>query len=481
MTNKISKSEPTLKDNHFRHIGKWVFLIIGISLSVCILAYAGLALASTQYSLPGLMFNGRNVGLKSVSGISKIVESEKNNLKAQRLTFQFENQTTQKSLQELGVSIDVPQSTRRVFDFGKTEKIFPTIAYIIDLTKNNARVKPYIVKSADFENQVRQIFQQKQDAQNATLTLINGQLNITQEKLGYKIDTNDLKKSIEDRLASRNFSKVITANKISVKSNVNSSDIAAYQGDIQTVVSTKLTLQAPNKKIYPKDSDLLGFIDLERTILNQTVTYSDSAIDNYLRSIEKQIDVAGVKKKISSLDNSILDAGKEGKKLDVTKSRENIKTALSSKSIAATLVVTTAPIQEEVISPGFNPGKYPGKFIEVNLSQQMLYTFDGANLVNSFKVSTGKWSMPTPQGEYSINNKNERAFSQTYGLYMPYWMAFIGSEYGIHELPEWPDGTKEGESHLGTPVSHGCIRLGRGSAQEVYNWTEVGTPVYIHK
>jgi lipoprotein-anchoring transpeptidase ErfK/SrfK len=60
-------------------------------------------------------------------------------------------------------------------------------------------------------------------------------------------------------------------------------------------------------------------------------------------------------------------------------------------------------------------------------------------------------------------------------------MAFIGSEYGIHELPEWPDGTKEGESHLGTPVSHGCVRLGRGDAQAVYDWVEVGTPVFIHR
>ena len=89
--------------------------------------------------------------------------------------------------------------------------------------------------------------------------------------------------------------------------------------------------------------------------------------------------------------------------------------------------------------------------------------------------------MPTPVGTFSINSKNPRGYSSTYDLYMPYWMAFIGSKYGLHELPEWANGKKEGQDHLGKPVSHGCIRFGVGDAAAVYDWTEIGTPVVIHK
>lgn len=89
--------------------------------------------------------------------------------------------------------------------------------------------------------------------------------------------------------------------------------------------------------------------------------------------------------------------------------------------------------------------------------------------------------MWTPTGEFKVHNKNPRAWSRTYGLYMPYWMAFVPSgKYGIHELPEWPGGYKEGANHLGTPVSHGCVRLGVGSAKAVYEWAEVGTPIVIY-
>ena len=90
--------------------------------------------------------------------------------------------------------------------------------------------------------------------------------------------------------------------------------------------------------------------------------------------------------------------------------------------------------------------------------------------------------METPQGQFSIYNKTPRAWSKTYALFMPFWMAFLPSgEMGIHELPEWPGGYKEGANHLGTPVSHGCVRLGVGDAKEVYDWAEIGTPIIIHE
>jgi lipoprotein-anchoring transpeptidase ErfK/SrfK len=89
--------------------------------------------------------------------------------------------------------------------------------------------------------------------------------------------------------------------------------------------------------------------------------------------------------------------------------------------------------------------------------------------------------MNTPKGEFSIQNKTPRAWSNKYKLYMPYWQAITPSgEYGIHELPEWPGGYKEGANHLGTPVSHGCVRLGIGAAERVYAWTEIGTPIIIY-
>ncbi len=122
-----------------------------------------------------------------------------------------------------------------------------------------------------------------------------------------------------------------------------------------------------------------------------------------------------------------------------------------------------------------------GKYIDINLAIQILSIFENGKIIDSFLISSGKRGMETPKGQYAISNKTPRAWSKVYGLYMPFWMALVPSgKFGVHELPEWPGGFKEGASHLGVPVSHGCVRLGVGPAKTVYDWTEIGTPVVIY-
>lgn len=120
-----------------------------------------------------------------------------------------------------------------------------------------------------------------------------------------------------------------------------------------------------------------------------------------------------------------------------------------------------------------------GRYIDVSISHQVMTLFEDGVQVNQFLVSTGKYGMPTPLGKYSVKKKEVNHWSSTYRLWMPYSMNFSGAYY-IHELPYWPSGYREGESHLGIQVSHGCIRLGIGPAKYVFDWSDIGTPIYIH-
>lgn len=137
------------------------------------------------------------------------------------------------------------------------------------------------------------------------------------------------------------------------------------------------------------------------------------------------------------------------------------------------------------IARGYDPlsiePKKLTKNILIDLKKQRLYQQLEGKTIRTHTISSGKWSTPTTPGTYTIANKAKRAWSRAYGLWMPYWMGLGGTRMGIHELPEWPNGYKEGANHLGTPVSHGCIRLGITAAEIVYNWTDVGTKVIIVK
>lgn len=122
------------------------------------------------------------------------------------------------------------------------------------------------------------------------------------------------------------------------------------------------------------------------------------------------------------------------------------------------------------------------KKIVIDLSEQKMYLHENEKVVGEFSVSTGRPGMETPTGIFQIQNKFLRQWSKAAGLWMPYWMAVApDGRFGIHELPEWPNGAKEGEDHLGQPVSHGCIRLGVGAAKTVYEWAEAGIEVEIRE
>jgi hypothetical protein len=125
-----------------------------------------------------------------------------------------------------------------------------------------------------------------------------------------------------------------------------------------------------------------------------------------------------------------------------------------------------------------------GKYIDVDLGSQYLTLFEDGISKGTFQISSGRYDLPTPRGTFNIINKVPLAYSNQYDLYMPFWMAFTYAGHGFHELPFWKYRSgyeyKERESNLGTPVSHGCVRLGVGPAEIAYNFADIGTPIVIH-
>lgn len=125
-----------------------------------------------------------------------------------------------------------------------------------------------------------------------------------------------------------------------------------------------------------------------------------------------------------------------------------------------------------------SPASGGEKVIEISISSQRLRAWDGQQLVMETAVSTGKPGHATPRGEFSILSKERRHWSTIYGVWMPYAMRVVGGIF-IHELPVTAEGERYGGDQLGSRASGGCIRVGVGSAQELYDWAPVGTTVLI--
>jgi len=114
------------------------------------------------------------------------------------------------------------------------------------------------------------------------------------------------------------------------------------------------------------------------------------------------------------------------------------------------------------------------RWIDVDLTNQRVYAYEGDTVVNSFIVSTGTWLTPTVTGQFNIYVKYRSNKMSGPGYYLPdvpYIMYFYGS-YGLHGT-YW-------HNNFGTPMSHGCVNLRTDDAGWLYNWASIGTLVNVH-
>ena len=130
------------------------------------------------------------------------------------------------------------------------------------------------------------------------------------------------------------------------------------------------------------------------------------------------------------------------------------------------------PIPTQVIIPPGVGGDE--RWIDVDLTNQRLYAYQGTELVNNFLVSTGVWNTPTVTGQFQIYAKYLAADMIGPGYYLPnvpYVMYFF-KDYGLHGT-YW-------HNNFGTPMSHGCVNLRTEDAAWLFDWAGVGTTVFVH-
>jgi tetratricopeptide (TPR) repeat protein len=131
------------------------------------------------------------------------------------------------------------------------------------------------------------------------------------------------------------------------------------------------------------------------------------------------------------------------------------------------------------------PPPPPGaKRIEISLTEQRLYAYEGNRLVYKFVVCTGQTKSPTMPGNFRILDKIPFADAPSLKLKYPYWMGiyWVGKlENGIHALPYDYDGKQLWKGLLGRPCSFGCIVLDTPDAKKLYDWAAVGTAVKIYR
>lgn len=143
-------------------------------------------------------------------------------------------------------------------------------------------------------------------------------------------------------------------------------------------------------------------------------------------------------------------------------------------------IVEDTPTSEYVVPPSSAPlpdiasSGNGVRWIDVDLTNQRVYAYEGDVIVNAFIVSTGTWLTPTVTGQYKIYVKYRSAKMSGPGYYLPNvpYIMYFYKGYGLHGT-YW-------HNNFGTPMSHGCVNLRTDDAAWLYDWASVGTLVNVH-
>lgn len=108
--------------------------------------------------------------------------------------------------------------------------------------------------------------------------------------------------------------------------------------------------------------------------------------------------------------------------------------------------------------------------IFVSKDTQTLVVYEGDKVVATSNVSTGKRGHTTPSGIFSIIEKKKTHFSNLYDdAPMPWMQRITWSGIALHESHHVPR----------YPASHGCVRMPRAFAKELFAMTKRGFHVVI--
>ncbi len=132
-----------------------------------------------------------------------------------------------------------------------------------------------------------------------------------------------------------------------------------------------------------------------------------------------------------------------------------------ARSTSRLINLATIALTGAFLMLGAVPSEAATKLVaRVNISEQRMDVLVDGQPAFAWKVSTGRKGYETPTGSYKPTRMHEMWYSKTYdNAPMPHSVFFSGG-YAVHAT----DAVKR----LGSPASHGCVRLSPENASDFY-------------
>jgi lipoprotein-anchoring transpeptidase ErfK/SrfK len=431
----------------------------------------------------GRAYPGVKVGGMEVSNLDQTTIQNRVKAMAQQYALQLtvrDQQTTVRP-DQIGLDYDEQASARSAVNQGK-QYIIPLYGLVYTWQSGAVDLR-FRVDTTKLKALAVQLAGQSSIAPVDAKVVVEGEaVRVEADKPGKGIDPQQLEMLMRKQIATGGTSASMAEQQTEAK--VSAKEAEAVVPALQQAMKLPLSIQVNGKLFAPGTSEIGKWLTTTAdTDGKLALSINQDAINAYVAAVAGQVDVAAVNKQINMVNGEVrtVSEGKNGSALDRTGLATALATAITTgKNTALTGTMGTVAFKTRTN----NSVDLNGKYIEINLSRQQLWAYDDKQLVYTTPITSGATGagFATIQGLFSIKakqtnrNLNGVPLGFDYNVFVNYWMPFSGN-YGLHDA-SWRSSFGGQDYYYGG--SHGCVNLPAGAAAWVYNFVNVGTPVWVH-
>lgn len=448
-----------------------------------VIALGGQLVLQSYYAdkiLPGVTVGGKNVGSLTVSAArTKIAGLAKN----YRLNLNIDDKKFSASPADLGLIYSSEATVKSAYAARRGLFIpSPKVDLALNVLVDRDRLIRYV---NDVAARIGT------EAVDANVVVEGDNVKILPDKNGWSIDPNKLADLITADAAMPQATSVKLASTIQ-PARIVAASVTPTVDEAKRLMAVPIKLTYLERSFEPSASEIGSWLTFKKQSTGdqpKLMAGVDTAkIRGYVQLVAGQINVAPIDKK-TTIENGVTRVDREGVG-GLAIDQDSAVTAIESSVVgeqALAFVLTTHVVPFKTVSTMLVSLDY-GRYVEINLSKQHLWVWQDHAVIYDSPITSGAAGagFPTVTGLFSIfyktTNTHLRGYAYgpryNYDVQVDYWMPFY-SGYGMHDA-SWRGNNFGGQDYY-YGGSHGCVNLPDSAAAFVYNWADIGTPVWVHK
>lgn len=490
---QTSEQVPPIKPINRRQTHLTVASIIFATFGVLLATGVAVAASYQDRVLPRTYIATASLGNSQFADARLTVIQIAENFSATPVTVKLDSDSSQISLTDLGVSVDTTAAEAGLTTNSDSWS-WLTPGYWSHFFSAKRLPLTYVLDEQVFKTTLADKLTASEIAVDAQVVVVEDKLAITDAKIGRSIDMESVRSDIDRYLRSGGIGTIVLAYE-PTHPQITNSAAQATKTEIEQAIRP-INLTGDDKNFLIPVADIYGLIDYQKNDERLDWSISSERLSSYItKNISAKLNIKMIEKVILTDTGAVQTEGRDGRAVGVNALTKTVVAAISSKTdtAAAPIAIPLSPIAftERRVDPLYTTHLFDGLYLDVNLKAQRIYVIQDHVKTDEWLISTGKAGTPTPVGQYYIINKIEIAQSKLFpGIWMQKWSALTTKKgsyggyegYGLHRVPCFNKEctVRESYSHLGRPVSHGCIRIADVGADWIFVNAPVDTPVYVH-